>query len=306
MNTQYFKYAIEIERTRSITHAAENLYMGQPNLSRAMKELEDSLGFSIFERTAKGVVPTEKGEEFLMYAKNIVMQLENMERLSYATNENLQTLNVSVPRSSYISCAFSDMVKGLDYDGMIDMNFKETNAMQSIFGVCEGKHNFAIIRYRMENESYFKDFLDEKKLSYETIWEFERIILTSAENKYVKNGIISSDDLGKCIELVHGDTIIPYHQQGVKSGGRDKIKKIRLYERGNQIELLSEVPESYIWTSPVPKKHLDKYSLISVKSDKPGKLYRDVLVYQNNYKFTELDRKFIDNVYKNKNELSLG
>ncbi len=306
MNTQYFKYAIEIERTRSITHAAENLYMGQPNLSRAMKELEDSLGFSIFERTAKGVVPTEKGEEFLMYAKNIVMQLENMERLSYATNENLQTLNVSVPRSSYISCAFSDMVKGLDYDGTIDMNFKETNAMQSIFGVCEGKHSFAIIRYRMENESYFRDFLDEKKLSYETIWEFERIILTSAENKYVKNGIISGEDLAKCIELVHGDTIVPYHQQGVKPGAGEKIKKIRLYERGNQIELLSEIPESYIWTSPVPKKHLDKYSLICVKSDKPGKLYRDVLVYQSSYKFTELDRKFIDNVYKNKNELSLG
>ena len=52
MNTQLFKYALEIDRTRSITQAAENLFMGQPNLSRAIKELEDSLGFEIFVRTS--------------------------------------------------------------------------------------------------------------------------------------------------------------------------------------------------------------------------------------------------------------
>jgi hypothetical protein len=54
MNTRFFKYAIKIERTRSITRAAENLYMAQPNLSKAVKELEYTVGFSIFERTTKG------------------------------------------------------------------------------------------------------------------------------------------------------------------------------------------------------------------------------------------------------------
>ena len=49
MNTLYFKYAVEVERTGSITQAADNLYMGQPNLSKAIKELEDTFGITIFK-----------------------------------------------------------------------------------------------------------------------------------------------------------------------------------------------------------------------------------------------------------------
>lgn len=306
MNTQYFKYAIEIERTRSITQAAENLYMGQPNLSRAVKELEDSLGFTVFERTSKGVVPTEKGTEFLMYAKNIMLQIENMERLSDMENKNLQSLSAAVPRASYISRALVEFIQSLSREHSIDINIKETNAMQSISDVTEGRHNFAIIRYRMQNESYFRDYLDEKKLAYETIWEFERIILTSAENKYIKNGIIKNDDLHKCTELVHGDTIVPYHQQGAVHSAAYNIKKIRLYERGNQFEILNGLSQSYIWTAPVPESYLKRYSLVTVRADRPGKIYRDVLIYPKSYKFTELDRRFIDRVYASKNELALG
>ena len=68
MNTLHLKYAVEVERTRSISKAAENLFMAQPNLSKAIKELEDSLGITIFQRTSKGVVPTQQGAEFLKYA----------------------------------------------------------------------------------------------------------------------------------------------------------------------------------------------------------------------------------------------
>ena len=59
MNTLFFKYAIEVEQTRSITKAAENLYMAQPNLSKAIRELEETLGFPIFVRSSKGVIPTD-------------------------------------------------------------------------------------------------------------------------------------------------------------------------------------------------------------------------------------------------------
>ena len=54
MNLLHLKYAIEVAKTSSITKAAENLFMGQPNLSRAIRELEENLGFDIFRRTSKG------------------------------------------------------------------------------------------------------------------------------------------------------------------------------------------------------------------------------------------------------------
>ena len=69
MNILHLRYACEIEKTKSISKAAENLFMSQPNLSRAVKDLESSLNIQIFERTSKGMKVTVKGEEFLYYAK---------------------------------------------------------------------------------------------------------------------------------------------------------------------------------------------------------------------------------------------
>lgn len=61
MNTQYFIYAIEVEKTGSITQAANNLFMSQPTLSKAIRDMEASVGFPVFKRTSKGVVPTQRG-----------------------------------------------------------------------------------------------------------------------------------------------------------------------------------------------------------------------------------------------------
>ena len=76
MNILHLKYAVEIAKTKSISRAAENLYMGQPNLSRAIKELEDNLNITIFNRNSKGITITPEGEEFLQYARRIISQAD--------------------------------------------------------------------------------------------------------------------------------------------------------------------------------------------------------------------------------------
>ena len=81
LTTQQLQYLIEIERTRSVSQAAANLYMGQPNLSRILRDTEASLGFDIFERTRKGVRPTEKGEQFLQHARNMLREADFIERM---------------------------------------------------------------------------------------------------------------------------------------------------------------------------------------------------------------------------------
>ena len=103
MNIIQFKYAIEVERTGSISQAAENLYMAQPNLSKAIRELEETLGFPVFERTSRGVVPTRRGEEFLKLARGVLLQVEQMEALRDDEPGNVQRLSLSMPRGSYIA-----------------------------------------------------------------------------------------------------------------------------------------------------------------------------------------------------------
>ena len=81
MNIQHLRYAIEVAKTGSITQAAENLFMGQPNLSKAIRELETSLNIRLFRRSSRGVIPTPEGEEFLQYARSIIAQVDKVESL---------------------------------------------------------------------------------------------------------------------------------------------------------------------------------------------------------------------------------
>ncbi len=70
VNILHMRYAVEVARAGSISRASETLYMNQPNLSRAIRDLEGTLGITLFERTARGMVPTSEGEVFLERAQN--------------------------------------------------------------------------------------------------------------------------------------------------------------------------------------------------------------------------------------------
>ena len=86
MNLNVLRYVIEVEKNRSITGAARQLFISQPNLSRDIRELEEEIGFSIFTRSSRGVIPTEKGREFLALAKRAVKQYQALE--NYCTRRN--------------------------------------------------------------------------------------------------------------------------------------------------------------------------------------------------------------------------
>lgn len=306
MNSLFFKYALEVEKTASITQAAENLFMAQPNLSKSIKEMEDTLGFAIFERKSKGVIPTEKGAQFLDYARNIVQNLDKIETIGASGEEEVQKFSLAMPRGSYIATAITNFVSELDQTKGIDLNILETNSMQTINNVAEGKFNLGIIRYQVVYEQYFKDFLKEKQLRSETIWEFEYLALMSRTHSLADAQEIKPSDLEQSIEIIHGDTIIPYlSQEKNRAQKTSSVKKrITLYERGNQFELLSHIPTTFMWVSPIPAEMLERFDLVQRKCRFQGNKYKDLLIYMQDYRVSSLDKRFIDRLYEAKNEVS--
>ena len=303
MNTLHFKYAVEVERTRSITQAAENLFMAQPNLSKAIKELEDTLGITIFERTPKGVIPTPKGAEFLGYAKNVLEQIDRMEQLYIPENTERQCFRISIPRGSYISHAFTRFVAELDANKEIDSNVQETNSMQTIVNVAEGQFDLGIIRYQTDYENYFLDYLAEKKLQSEPIWEFEYLALMSRQHPLASAEKVRYEELSQYIEIVHGDTVIPYLPANRIQRSEAK-KRIYVYERCSQFDMLSHIPKTYMWVSPIPDSFLTLYGLVQRKCHAANHKYKDLLICPKGYTFTPLDKKFIDQLYASKNEVA--
>lgn len=296
MNTLHLKYAVEVAKTGSITLAAENLYMNQPNLSKAIKELETSIGIDIFKRTPKGILPTKKGEEFLGYAKNILNQIDKMEALYKLDSRNKISFSLSSPRASYISYAFSLFVEKLDNSMELEINFKETNSIRTIKNVAEGEYRLGIIRYQKNYESYFLNYLKDKGLQFEELWEFECLALMSENNPLALCDNIYYKDLKKCIEIVHGDITIPYLSSAEREKNEDKEHKRRriyIYERGSQFDLLKQVTESYMWVSPLPKQKLEQYGLIQRKCAEASPIYKDIIIYLKNYNLLKIDKAFI-------------
>ncbi len=307
MNTLHFKYAVEVERTGSITQAADNLFMAQPNLSKAIKELEDTLGITIFERSSKGVVPTPKGVQFLCYAKNILGQIDKMEALYIPEDARRQCFSISIPRGTYIVTGFTEFVKALDPHREIDVNVQETNSMQTISNITDGQFNLGIIRYQTVHESYFAGYLAEKGLSSETVWEYESLVLMSKNHPLAEVPTLQYDALGEYVEIIHGDTMIPY--LSVKEIYRPNEtahakRRVIVYERCSQFEILSTVPVTYMWVSPIPEGMLGRYELVQRKCKGAKFQFKDVLVYPKDYKFTELDRLFIEKMQNQRHAVS--
>ena len=148
MNLMHLKYVVELNKTRSFSKAAENLYMGQPNLSRAIKDLETELNIKIFNRTTKGIEVTPEGEEFIQNAKKILYEFDKMERRYSGNTENAQRFSIVVPRATYISKSLIEFLKELDRKYPMNIVYKETNSLKSINKVIEGEYRLGIVRYR--------------------------------------------------------------------------------------------------------------------------------------------------------------
>lgn len=305
MNILHLKYAVEVEKTRSINKAAENLFMSQPNLSRAIKELEESLGITIFNRTTRGIKLTPQGEEFLGYAKKILAQIDQVEALYRGDNDKKQTFSISVPRASYIADAFTEFAKELDLSKEAEISYKETNSMRAINNILQSDYNLGIIRYQTPFEKYFDAMLHEKKLASETVREFSYVAVMSKENPLAQKDTIEFTDLKDCIEIAHADPFVPsFPKTEARKAELSEFvdKRIFIFERGSQMELLRDVHSTFMWVSPISQKMLDDYNLVVKQCPDNKKTYKDVLIYREGYKFTPLDELFIAKLNEVKNK----
>ena len=167
-------------------------------------------------------------------------------------------------------------------------------------------YRLGIIRYAANYDKYFKASLEEKGLSYELIYEFHYVLIMSKENPLAKKAEIHYSDLKPFIEIAHADPYVPSLPLSVVkkeeiTGGTDR--KIYVFERASQFDLLSENPETFMWVSPLPEKILKRYDLVQIDCPDNRKSYKDVLIHRKDYKLTELDKRFISEVCKSKRKI---
>ncbi|MBR5449418.1 MAG: LysR family transcriptional regulator [Clostridia bacterium] len=295
MNLMHVKYAVEVARLGSLNKAAESLMIAQPNLSRSIKELEAELGITIFQRSAKGMILTPEGEEFMDTARDILHRIERLERSYRDGSHKKRKFSITVPRAFYISAALAEFSKTLG-DEDVEIYYKETNSKRTINSILEKEYRMGIIRYSDGYDKYYKNLFEEKGLYSELVAEFSYVLVMSKEHPLASKRDIDYADLSSYIEIAHADPYVPSipTSKVFREELPDNVRKrIFVFERASQYDLLSENPRTFMWVSPLSDKVLDRYGLVQREVKGNKRVYKDVLIYHKGYKLTKIDKEFM-------------
>lgn len=304
MNLLSMKYAVVIAAEGSINKAAKKLYIDQPNLSRSLRELETSLGVTLFERSAKGMKLTPEGEKFIGCARTILSQVDAMESMFSRGGAARMHFSVSVPRASYISEAFAAFTKHLP-EGEFEVFYKETNAMRAIRNILEADYRLGIVRYAENYDVYYKEMLEEKGLAGELVTEFRYVPVVGKNSPLAAKGEISFADLEGLAEIAHADPYVPSlpFSEVKKEELPDVGRRIFVFERGSQFDLLSENPRTFMWVSPMHRRLLDIHGLVQLSCPENRRVYKDMMIYRRDYHLSEWDKAFISELCRVKREV---
>lgn len=286
MNTQQLQYLVEIERTRSISLAAANLFMGQPNLSRILRDTESAVGFAIFERTRKGVRPTEKGVVFLQHARNILREAEFMERMGPASAQP-NRFRICLPRSYCYVAAAETYLSEFRRGDRLDAVIRECHPRQALELLDGGYAEIAVIRYCVEYQDYFSEQAAVKELSLIPLDTVEYQITLSRNHALASRSHIQKSELQDYTELMHRDTFFPQRKGEILSN------QIYTVDRMAQLQFLQTMPGTYLWAEPLPRAMLTENRLVQLPCTDNTTRYQNTVVYKPQCAMSEMEKGFL-------------
>ncbi|WEG12828.1 LysR family transcriptional regulator [Pullulanibacillus sp. KACC 23026] len=238
MTLQQLKYVIEVARSRSISKAAKNLFISQPSLSNALKELEKEVGIRIFSRTNKGIVLTTEGSEFLGYARQVVEQVELLENRYTLTQTTQQQFSVSAQHYAFAVSAFVRLLKNFEREEY-EFTLRETKTYEIIEDVKSLRSEVGILYINEFNKKVINKFLREGNLVFHELFEANPHVFVSSRNPLALRKYVTLDDLHPYpyLSFEQGDFNSFYFSEEILST-LSRPKNIRVSDRATLFNLL--------------------------------------------------------------------
>ncbi|WP_404332328.1 LysR family transcriptional regulator [Mesobacillus maritimus] len=263
MTLQQLKYVIEVARSRSINKAAQSLFISQPSLSNALKELEEEIGITIFSRTNKGIVITKEGSEFLGYARQVVEQAELLENRYTKTRSLQQNFSVSGQHYAFAVSAFVRLLKEYDREEY-EFTLRETRTYEIIDDVKNLRSEIGILYMNDFNKNVISKFLREGNLKFHELFEAKPHIFISSTNPLAKKDYVTLADLDPYPYLSYeqGDYNSFYFSEEILST-LTRPKNIKVSDRATLFNLLIGLNGYTISTGVISHK-LNSKDIIAV------------------------------------------
>ncbi len=272
MNINQLKYALETAQSGSMREAATKLFVSQPALSTSIRELEEELGITIFERTNKGISLTPEGSEFINYAKKAVGQYEILEDRYRVTDRDKERFSVSTQHYNFAIRSFTEVIKRFGPD-RYSFSIHETKTNEVLLHVRDFKSEVGIISYSGANRDIIKKLMKEYSLEFTPLMRKETYMYVWKGHKLADRKTISIRELEDfpCVSFDQGDNG-NYYLNEEAMADYDFGKLIKSDDRATTMEILAELGGFSIGSGMLTEDDAVLQGMVSVKLEEEDPL----------------------------------
>lgn len=263
MTLQQLRYIITIVHYGSISEAAKKLYISQPSLSNAVKELEKEFGITIFNRTSKGISLSLDGTEFLSYARQVLEQTDLMEQ-HYLNKKPLKRIcSISTQHYAFAVNAFVNMVARQENDEY-EFTLRETRTHEIIEDVKNFRSELGILYINDFNRKVLEKLFKESGLIFQPLFKASPHVFISSSHPLSAHDSVTLSDLKPYpfLSFEQGDKNSFYFSEEILSTVPRK-KIIHVSDRATLFNLLIGL-NGYTICSGILNSNLNGDNIISV------------------------------------------
>lgn len=238
MTLQQLRYAVTIAQSKSMNEAAQNLFISQPSLSSAIRDLEEELGIELFIRSSRGVLPTPEGQEFIGYAKQVLGQYQLIEDRYITKKEIKKKFSVSTQHYTFAVKAFVELVKKIGMDEY-ECAVHETKTYDVIADVKNFKSEIGILYLNEFNRQMLQKLFKESGVEFTELFSCRTYVYLWRGNPLAKKKQITMEDLEEypCLSFDQGNHNAFYFAEEVLST-YDYKRIIKANDRATLLNLM--------------------------------------------------------------------
>lgn len=262
MTLQQLRYVVTVAEKGSFSEAAKALFLSQPSLTNAMKELENEMQITIFNRTNRGVVVTAEGDEFLGYARQVLDQTNLLEEKYKSGKQYRQRFAVSTQHYSFAVNAFVDVIRQLGAD-KYDFILRETQTNEIIEDVSRLKSEIGILYTSNRNETVLRKIIDRNGLRFEELFTARPHVFISARHPLAVRESLALEDLWEYpyLSFEQGDYNSFYFSEEILSTV-EREKNIKVRDRATLFNLVIGL-NGYTVSTGIISRELNGENIIS-------------------------------------------
>lgn len=271
MTLQQLKYVIEVAKAKSISEAAKKLFISQPSLTNAIKELEKEMNITIFLRTNKGILISKEGEIFLGYARQVLEQAYLLEEKYLKQDKRKQQFCVSTQHYSFAVNAFVDIIKEYGHDEY-DFSLRETQTYEIIEDVTSMKSEIGVLYINDFNKLVIQKILKGHNLIFHSLIVVKPHIFISSKNPLAKKKKVTMEELRlyPYLSFEQGEHNSFYYSEEIFSSVV-RYKNIRVRDRATLFNLLIGL-NGYTVCSGIIDENLNGKDIVAVALDEEGEM----------------------------------